>query len=72
LNVKLGSACRANVCASPFLPGDSLYRLDQIGDQVGPALELGLDLTFGLVDRLVHGLDRVVATPGRERRERDE
>jgi hypothetical protein len=46
-----------------FLFRDPLDGLHQIGDQIGAALELGLNLPLCLVDPFVQRLNRVVAAP---------
>ena len=55
-----------------LLLGDALHRVHQVGNQVGPALELRLDLALGLVHPFVHRLNRVVAASRGEHREHGE
>ena len=50
-----------------FLPRDALDRLDEVADQVSTALQLHLDLPFGLVDLFVQSLESVVSASAGQR-----
>jgi hypothetical protein len=50
----------------------ALDRLDQVGDQVVPALERGLDLGPGVVDRVAFVDQPVVGQPEEQRGEDEE
>ena len=55
-----------------LLLGDALHGVDQVRNQVGPSLELRLDLALRLVHPLVQRLDRIVSAPRGQRREHGE
>src|SRR3712207_7506912 len=59
----------SDVCSSDLDPLDGVH---EVGDEVGPALELRLDLPPRLVHPFVQRLYRVVAAPGREEQGREE
>ena len=49
-----------------LLLGHALHRVHQIGNQVRPPLQLGLDLPLSLVHPLVQRLDLIVSAAGQK------